>query len=48
VKFNLENDGWYYLVCNSCRKKTDEVGAFKCVLCGFDNEKHGIKFVLLF
>ncbi|XP_027924886.1 uncharacterized protein LOC114182255 [Vigna unguiculata] len=35
-----------HCLCNSCRKKTDEVGAFKCVLCGFDNEKHGIRYKL--
>ncbi|XP_027935594.1 uncharacterized protein LOC114190767 [Vigna unguiculata] len=46
VKFNLGNDGWCYPVCNSCRKKTDEVGPFKCILCGFDNEKHGIRYKL--
>ena len=48
MRFNIGNDGWCYPVCNSGKKKTDEVGPFKCVLCGFDNEKHGIRFVFLF
>jgi len=38
VKFNLGN---------GCRKKTEEIGAFKCVMCGFNNGKPGIRFVFL-
>jgi len=45
VKFNLGNDEWCYPVCNDCRKKTKEIGAFKCVMCGFNNEKLGIMFI---
>jgi len=25
VKFNLDNEGWYYLVCNHCNKRTYKV-----------------------
>ncbi|XP_027906324.1 uncharacterized protein LOC114165898 isoform X3 [Vigna unguiculata] len=46
VKFNLGNDGWCYPVCNGCRKKTEEIGAFKCVMCGFNNGKPGIRYKL--
>ena len=45
VKFNLGNDGWCYPVCNGCRKKTEEICAFNCVMCGFNNEKPEIRFV---
>jgi len=37
IKFNLDNEGWYYLVCNNCNKRTYEAVSFKCTYCDKDN-----------
>ena len=48
TKFSLDNDGWYYLVCNHCNKRTNETGPFKCTYCDQDNNMPTLKFVFNF
>ncbi|XP_027904305.1 uncharacterized protein LOC114164038 [Vigna unguiculata] len=45
LKFNLGNDGWNYLVCNFCGKRTHEVGSFKCLSCDAFNDSPRIRLV---
>ncbi|XP_027922729.1 uncharacterized protein LOC114180624 [Vigna unguiculata] len=45
-KFNLGNDGWNYLVCNVCMKRTHEVGSFKCLSCDAFNDSPRIRYKL--
>ncbi|XP_027922825.1 uncharacterized protein LOC114180725 [Vigna unguiculata] len=46
TKFSLDNDGWYYLVCNHCNKRTNETGPFKCTYCDQDNNMPSFKYKL--
>ncbi|XP_027932882.1 replication protein A 70 kDa DNA-binding subunit C-like [Vigna unguiculata] len=46
TKFSLDNDGWYYLVCNHCNKRTNETGPFKCTYCDQDNNMPTLKYKL--
>ncbi|XP_027922702.1 uncharacterized protein LOC114180570 isoform X2 [Vigna unguiculata] len=46
LKFNLGNDGWNYLVCNVCTKRTHEVGSFKCLSCDAFNDYPRIRYKL--
>ncbi|XP_027905891.1 replication protein A 70 kDa DNA-binding subunit C-like [Vigna unguiculata] len=46
LKFNLGNDGWNYLVCNVCTKRTHEVGSFKCLSCDAFNDSPRIRYKL--
>ena len=48
VKFNLDNEGWYYLVCNNCSKRTYEAVSFKCTYCDRDNALPVFKLVYCF
>jgi len=48
TKFTLDNDGWYYLVCNHCNKRTNEIGPFKCTYCDQENNISMFKFVFYF
>ena len=48
IKFSLDNDGWYSLVCNHCNKRTNETGPFKCTYCDQENNIPMFKLVCYF
>ncbi|XP_027915742.1 uncharacterized protein LOC114175174 [Vigna unguiculata] len=46
IKFSLDNDGWYYFVCNHCNKRTNETGPFKCTYYDQENNIPMFKYKL--
>ena len=48
IKFSLDNDGWYYFVCNHCNKRTNETGPFKCTYYDQENNIPMFKLVCYF
>jgi len=48
IKFNLDNDGWLYLLCNHCNKRTYETGSFKCTYCEMENVMPIFKYVNIY